>query len=228
MPAQDQELTVTPLQKVEGDSQDTATLDVALRPAEYPQLTVTFVYAVRADEVLFPSGMSIGPALGVSSSEWIRLGAGLIKDLPIARWERAARAAADAQIGGAKSWSWRSTSSQAEIKRLAEAIVREMNPGLDPESGKAAARRWNRLVRLAEVVHEHDAARARGAKSPAGEVAEARGVEPSTVRSWLSQAKQEGIAAGAIPLEEFERRFPGLISHVVVHQDGSVEDRSIR
>ncbi|MFJ9376842.1 hypothetical protein [Streptomyces sp. NPDC101455] len=228
MPAQDQELTVSTPQKIEGDRDEMATLDVTLRPAEYSQLSVTFVYAVRDEDVLFPSAVSVGPAHGVPSDEWIRLGAGLIKDLPIARWERSAKAAAQAKVGGAKAWSWRPTSDQAEIKRLAEAIVREMNPGLDPASGKAAARRWNRLVRLAEVVHEHDAARTRGAKSPAGEVAEARGVEPSTVRSWLSQAKQEGIAAGTIPLEEFERRFPGLISHVVVHQDGSVEDRSIR
>lgn len=228
MPAQDQELNVSTPRKVEGDGEDTATVDVALRPAEHPQITVTFVYAVRGGEVLFPSGMRIEPAHDVPSGEWIRLGAGLIKDLPVARWERAARAAADAKVGGVKSWSWQTTADQAEIKRLAEAIVREMNPGLDPAAGKAAARRWNRLVRLAEVVNEHDAARARGAKSPAGEVAQARDVEPSTVRSWLSQAKQEGIAAGAIPLEEFEHRFPGLISHVVVHEDGTTEDQSVK
>ncbi|WPO69911.1 hypothetical protein [Streptomyces sp. KN37] len=226
MPVQDQEVSVSAPHQIEGEADGVATVDVSLRPAEHPEFSVTFVYAVRDSEILFPAGMRVEPAHGVPSREWSRLGAGLIKDLPVARWERAARAAADAQIAGATTWTWQTPSDQSEATRLAEAIVREMNPALDPNSGKAAARRWKRLVRLAEVVNEHDAARARGAKSPAGEVAEARGVEPSTVRSWLTQAKQEGIAPGVIPFKEFERRFPGLVEHVVVRGDGTVEDRT--
>lgn len=225
MPSPDQVVTVSSPRQVEKESEaGVATVEVTVRPDEQPQLIVTFQYLVRTGEVLFPCGLKIEPAGDGPSDGWVRLGVGLIRDLPIARWERAARAAAEKQVEGAKVWEWRQAQTPREITRLAETIVREMNPGLDPAAGKAAARRWNRLVRLAEVVHEHDAARARGAKSPAGEVASARGVEPSTVRSWLSQAKQEGITAGVIPLEDFERRFPGLIEHVVVRGEDKPQD----
>lgn len=76
-------------------------------------------------------------------------------------------------------------------------MVRDRYPDLDPSSGPGAARRWNRLVRLAEIVQEHHAAVTSGAKSPTGVVAEARNVAPATVRSWLHQAKQEGFAVRA-------------------------------
>lgn len=75
----------------------------------------------------------------------------------------------------------------------AQQAVRERWPDLDPDSGPGAARRWNRLVRLAEVSSEYRAAQAVGERSPANAIAEARGVEAGTVRSWLHQARKEGF-----------------------------------
>ncbi|MEW2083465.1 hypothetical protein [Streptomyces sp. NPDC005283] len=223
MSAPEDVISVSAPQPIDDEEDGAATVEVTLRPTEHPTLVATFGYLIRDARVVFPCRLHIGPAPDSPIGDWVRLGAGLIKDLPVARWERAARAAADAHVAGVKAWSWRAA-EPGDTQLVAEDIVREMHPGIDPQSGKAAARRWNRLVRLAAVVQEHDAARARGAKSPAGEVAKIRGVEASTVRSWLSQAKQEGITAGTIPLDEFKRRFPGLIEHVVVHGDGSAED----
>lgn len=83
--------------------------------------------------------------------------------------------------------------SPDEIPELARAMVRERYPDLDPNSGAAAARRWKRLVRLAEVVHEQQMAQVRGEKSPTAVIAKTRGVAPSTVRGWLHQANLEGF-----------------------------------
>lgn len=72
-------------------------------------------------------------------------------------------------------------------------MVRVRFPDLDPQSGAGAARRWTRLIRLAEVVQEQQLAQARGEKSPTAVIAEARGVAPATVRGWLHQATREGF-----------------------------------
>ncbi len=76
----------------------------------------------------------------------------------------------------------------------AQEVVRERFPDLDPQTGPAAARRWRRLVRLAEVAEECRAAQDMGERAPATVVAENRGVAPGTVRTWLHQAKQEGFS----------------------------------
>ena len=75
----------------------------------------------------------------------------------------------------------------------AEEVVRERFPDLDPEAGPGAARRWRRLVRLAEVAEEYREAKGRGEKAPATVVAEKRGVAAGTVHVWLSHAKKEGF-----------------------------------
>lgn len=75
----------------------------------------------------------------------------------------------------------------------ADAVVRERFPDLDPEGGPGAARRWRRLVRLAEVAQEYRKAKDRGEKAPATVIAEKRGVAVGTVHVWLSHAKKEGF-----------------------------------
>lgn len=189
---------------IEG-SEDLFSMSVSFVPADYPQIQITWeyvlrsrdylseeglvpeerVYVLRDGEILYPSGMRIEPWAGTPTDEWLHVSASFIRDMPTARLERAARLLVEAS-----EWDGPSPGSIAE---LARELVRERWPDLDPGAGAGAARRWNRLVRLAEVVHEHQAARARGEKAPANAVAEDRGVEPSTVRSWLHQAKQEGI-----------------------------------
>lgn len=78
--------------------------------------------------------------------------------------------------------------------QTAQEIVRARYPDLNPEAGAGAARRWNRLVRFAELAQEYEAAQAAGEKSPAKAIAQARRVEAGTVRVWLCQARQEGFA----------------------------------
>lgn len=203
------------------DSPDVSTISVTLHPSERPQLAVTFDYLVSGPDVASANALRLEPRAGITWDRQASLSVGFVRDLPLARWERIARAAAEEKIAGTRSWAW--TPNFDDVSSRAVAIVKEMHPELDPADGKAQARRWNRLIRLAEVVQEHQAARIKGAKSPAGEVAARRGVEPSTVRSWLHQAKQEGLTPGQVTFDEFLRMYPGLVEYVQV-STGVIDD----
>lgn len=184
-------------------------LGVRFVPVEYPQLAITWEYVIQGGGILFPSGMRVEPWPALPVEERLHVGASFVRDLPTAKLERAARMVAELHLGMGV-WDRKKLldaywpgGSPPDIPETAQAMVRERWPDLDPEAGAGAARRWNKLIRLAEVVQEHQAARARGEKAPASVVAKARGVEPGTVRTWLFQAKREGITARLVPPGEF-------------------------
>jgi hypothetical protein len=198
-------------------------LEVRFVPVEYPQLVIVWQYVVQGGEILFPSGMQVKPWPALPVEERLHVGASFVRDLPTAKLERAARMAAELRLGMGV-WDRQKLmdaywpgGSPPDIPETARAMVRERWPDLDPEAGAGAARRWNRLVRLAEVVQEHQAARARGEKAPVSVVAEARDVEPGTVRTWLFQAKKEGITARLVPPGAF---LAEVISNI--HPDGVI------
>lgn len=198
-------------------------LEVTYVPVEYPQVVVTWQYVIQDGEVQFPSGMRVEPWPALPVNERLHVGASFVRDLPTAKLERAARMAAELMLSQGKPSVEKTKQvywpggAPADIPETARAMVRERWPDLDPEAGAGAARRWNRLVRLAEVVQEHQAARARGEKAPATVVATARGVEPGTVRTWLHQAKKEGITARLVPMGSF---MSEVISNV--HPGGEI------
>lgn len=198
-------------------------MEVRFVPIEYPQLVIRWQYVIQDGEIQFPSGMRIEPWPALPVHERLHVTASFVRDLPTTKLERAARMVAELYLG-AGVWDRKKLldaywpdGSPPDIPETARAMVRERWPDLDPEAGAGAARRWNRLVRLAEVVQEHQAARARGEKAPAGVVAKARGVEPGTIRTWLHQAKQEGITARLVPPGEF---LTEVISNI--HPDGVI------
>ncbi|MFJ3088914.1 hypothetical protein [Streptomyces sp. NPDC086838] len=198
---------------------------MSLDPPEHPDLTVTFDYLVKPVEVLHAYGFRVEPRGGLAREEGTKVGAGLIRDMPIARWEKAARSAAVFHVEGATPWAWRAAGDDESVARLAAEIVTAMNPDLDPHAGKGPARSWNRLIRLAEVTLQAEMAEARGEKSPAAYVAERRGVAAATVRGWLHQARQAGLASGALSLDELKRKYPSLAKHAAaVAVDSAVKD----
>lgn len=198
------------------ESEGLFSVEISFVPIDYPQLQIAWEYvlrcrdyvfeegeyALRDGEILFPSGMRVEPWAGTPTGEWLHVGASFIRDMPTARLERAARLTVEAYLSEEDALEQDSTD---DVEEVARSMVRELWPDLDPEAGAGAARRWNRLVRLAEVVQEHQAARVQGEKAPANAVAEARGVESSTVRSWLHQAKKEGITPRPMPKGTFVR-----------------------
>jgi hypothetical protein len=193
-------------------------IGVEFVPVEHPKLRITWEYVLQGRDILHPCGLRVEPVPGTPADERPHIGASSIRDLPLARLERAARMAVEFYMrqgtdGPPLGPSWGSAPTPDEISETARAMVREAYPDVDPKAGAGAARRWKRLVRLAEVVQEHQVARARGEKAPAAVVAEARGVASSTVRSWLHQAKQEGftprpLAGGSGVFEEISSEDP--------------------
>ncbi|MET9414111.1 hypothetical protein ABZY03_07955 [Streptomyces klenkii] len=203
---------------IEG-AEDLASVEVSFVPADQPDLLVTWQYVYREGEALQPCGFKIEPAPGVAPGSRQHLGATVVRELPLARLERAARGLFELSYRIPREGVARMGKREAAtISEAAQVMVRELHPDLDETAGAGAARRWKRLVRLAEVVQEYQMAVTRGDKSPAATVAEARDVAPATVRSWMHQARKEGFDT-VVDLNEFTRLFPGIIDRIVVNTD---------
>lgn len=197
---------ITDPEPIEGASGNLKEVLVSLVPAGFPSLLVRWQYRIRDDKTVEgPYGVRVEPSPDAAAEEWQTINATLVRDLPLTKLERAARTTLTfglkdpdgAPLVGSGLLDL-FTPTPEDIPAVARETVRERHPEVDPEGGPAASRRWNRLLRLAEVWLEHQGAQARGEKAPAKVVAEARGVAPATVRSWLHHAKQEGLDS---PLE---------------------------
>ncbi|MFE5218416.1 MULTISPECIES: hypothetical protein [unclassified Streptomyces] len=197
---------ITDPEPIENTAGNLARVVVSLVPASYPHVLVRIEYVIRDGEhIEGPYGVRIQQAPDVEASEWRPVGATLVRDLPMAKLERAARLAlsmglrssSGAPLSGARMVT--AAPAPDQIPDLARQLVRERHPDVNPDDGPGAARRWNRLIRLAEVQLEYAAAIASGQKAPASYVAEQRGVAAGTVRTWLHGAKQEGLEASSVP-----------------------------
>jgi len=195
---------ITDPEPIEDAPDNLARVLVSLVPASYPDLLVRIEYVIRdGQHIEGPYGVRIQQAPDVEITEWRPVGATLVRDLPITKLERAARLALSTGLRSPSGAPLSGVSlfmtgpAPDEIPELAERMVRERHPDVNPDAGPGAARRWNRLIRLAEVQLEYDAAITAGEKAPAAYVAEKRGVAPGTVRTWLHGAKQEGLEASA-------------------------------
>jgi hypothetical protein len=203
---------------------------VSLVPASHPDLLVRWQYTIRdGKHVEGPHGVHVQPNPDTPAEKRQTVGATVVRDLPLTKLERAAR---QVLIFGLRDPEGAPLSgkfpvfeppAEEDIPAVARELVRERHPDVDPGAGPAAVRRWNRLVRLAEVWLEYQAALTRGEKAPTVVIAEARNVAPATVRTWLHHAKQEGFDAPTVVSNaEFMRRFPDLLSYVQVNSDGEV------
>lgn len=198
---QSHQFWITDPEPIEGTSGNLKEVLVSLVPAGFPSLLVRWQYRIRDGKTVEgPYGVRIEPSPDAVPEEWQTINATLVRDLPLTKLERAARTTltfglkdpTGAPLSGSGLLDLFAPAPE-DIPSVARETVRERHPEVDPEGGPAAARRWNRLVRLAEVWLEHQGAQVRGEKAPATVIAEARGVAPATVRSWLHHAKQEGL-----------------------------------
>ncbi|MEU0035136.1 hypothetical protein [Streptomyces sp. NPDC006333] len=189
---------------IEGAPDSLAEVVVSLVPADHPHLLVRWQYTLEdRTRITGPHGVSVHPSPETPPGEWQTIGATTVRDLPLAKLERSARQALTLGMkdpNGAPLSGYLSPLAVPEesIPTVARETVRERHPEVDPDDGAAAARRWKRLIRLAEVWLEYQAAEARGEKAPTNVIAETRGVAPATVRSWLHHAKQEGLDSSPV------------------------------
>lgn len=144
--------------------------------------------------VIFKFGMVPGLPLSALSyavhSEW-----GIetpLRELPVSRWEKAARAAAERRLVADGPYG-----QQVPPDDLARIVVDQRFPELADATGGNALRRRNGLIHLAKMVKEYREVEETGASNPAQVLAERHKVSTATVRGWLHRARKEGLALGS-------------------------------
>lgn len=101
-----------------------------------------------------------------------------IRDLPLARWEAAARA---------------HVVDPAVIQNLPVRTWQGHEGSFAAEAAATSERKARSLAHLAEVAEQYLAEQRLGTPDPAAAIANARGVNRSTVRSWIHRARQAGL-----------------------------------
>lgn len=199
---------VTDPEPIEGAPDGFAQVIASLVPASYPHVLVRFEYVIRdGRHVEGPYGVCVQQQPGATAGGWKPVGATLVRDLPFVKLERVARMVITLGMRTPEGMPLNVSAglfeppppSAEEIPARAEEMVRAHHPDVDPEGAPGARRRWKRLIRLAEVQLEYNAAAASGERAPATVVAEKRGVAVGTVHVWLSHAKKEGLDAQLTP-----------------------------
>ncbi|MFF2511664.1 hypothetical protein [Streptomyces sp. NPDC058086] len=112
-----------------------------------------------------------------------------LKDLPVIRWEKAAKAAAERRLVGGGPYG-----QNVAPEDLAKLIVDQKFPELAGVTGGNGLRRKNGLLQLAQRAAEYMEAKESGSSNPAQVLADRHGVSAATVRGWLHRARREGLA----------------------------------
>lgn len=177
-----------------------------VRDEDMPDRVVSFRYGLEvgraglhgvhlASAEIAVRGWAGGQPLAVSS----------IRDLPLTRWENAARAAIHAEwfppespSGGKLSWFTKNTDGTLSIDTsLRDAYAERLLSSLYPDVGKSdtpgARRRDESLRKLARAAVEYHAYLGEGRSDPAIEIARGNGVSPATARSWIFRARKAGL-----------------------------------
>lgn len=158
------------------------TVAVELTDDDVPGATASFLFGALPD---MPMELL---SFGVTRKPEGRLL--VVRDLPLTRWERAARAEAERSLVTTGPHG-----QHVSEESTARSMVDARFPELRDASGGNALRRRNALVHLAEIAQEYKRAEAAGARNPAQIIADHHAVTSSTVRGWMHRARREGLAA---------------------------------
>lgn len=123
---------------------------------------------------------------GASSSQGFGVA---LKTLPLLRWEKAARAAAEQRLVAEGPHG-----QHVAPEDMAELIVARRFPELSEATGGNALRRRKGLLHLAMMFQEYKEAEAAGVENPTQILADKHSVSAATVRGWLHRARKEGLA----------------------------------
>lgn len=136
-----------------------------------------------------PHGAPGHIALGTSISE--------IRDMPLARWEQAARASLTMKYGAPPAAN-RAQSAQGGTPEDVIARVFELFPELRDDHTPAGRRRFKSLSRLARLAYQYMQLVAEGRGDPSAELARQLDESPATVRSWIHRARKVGLLGAAV------------------------------
>jgi hypothetical protein len=175
---------------------------VTVDDSDHPHLRATFTYLASVIEPRGASwalvGLAIGPQVDLPIGKHLVLTVTEVRDLPVSRWQQAARAAATAEVSNTV------TAGFAAVSRALRDVA-EASPGMStagvfgaPLNDRRAQRRLESRVRLVRIAREYRGNVAAGLTDPAGAIARDRGMNPSTVRSLVRRARAAGFLGPAI------------------------------
>ncbi|MFJ4623076.1 hypothetical protein [Streptomyces sp. NPDC088812] len=161
---------------------DARTVEVHVKDAGH-DVFVIFKFGLIAGRPLVTLGFNVWSEWGIQ---------GALSNLPITRWEKAARGAAERRLVVDGPYG-----QGVSPDDLAEILVNERFPELADATGGNALRRRNSLLNLAKMAAEYAEIMESGAKNPAQVLGDRYHVSAATVRSWLHRARREGLALGS-------------------------------
>jgi transposase-like protein len=149
---------------------------------EHPDIEARFAYWQPPEGPLVPFGISVLPH-DLDTSRSPALTVSHLRSLPLARWQRAARAKATEELRG-------TAGPLAEHAREMEGVLSGQRQSRDMRAIRAAAH-------LIEVAGEYRDNLKAGLPDPVAEIARQHGVNPSTARAWVFRARKAGILGPA-------------------------------
>jgi hypothetical protein len=182
---------------------------VTVDDSDHPRLSATFTYFASVIDSRGASwalvGLAVGPQAGLPIGKHLILTVTEVRDLPVARWQQAARAAATAEMGKGVEGAFRGLSQWADDMAKAGAGMTAAEVFGAPLTDRRAQRGLESRLRLVRIAREYRENLAAGVTDPAGAIARDRGVNPSTVRSWIRRARRAGFLGPAVGRTPGER-----------------------
>jgi hypothetical protein len=177
-------------------SGDTRVVSVAVtvEDSDHPRIGAAFGYLVGdAGRAVFLRSLQVAPATGTPVGQQRRLTVTTVRNLPLARWEAAARAHL-AQVPGFQPASaddvlfvLRHVTPKDRVDRL--------YPGLAESKRPADVRKYRGLLHLAAVAEDFVREQLSGSPDPGAAIARQHNVKPATARSWVHRARKAGLLA---------------------------------
>lgn len=155
-------------------------IEAEVEDGEYPDLRAYFNFGFVP---------TLAPSLIGFSVQSFASYRGSAADLPLRRWEKVARAAAEQRLIAAGPHG-----QHVDPASLARDVVFEKYPELKEATRGNALRRRNGLLHLAQMHAEYKNAEWSGVENPTQALADTHGVTAATVRGWLYRARREGLA----------------------------------
>ena len=173
------------------------TLDIVVIDPDHRQIQGLFSYVAIPGIVseVFLVGIAVTPSADQPIEGLLPLTVTDMRDLPLARWEQAARARLTALIREDP----RLISTQRRVDELRAITERATATASRRRDIKPSSRRQARShERLLKVADEYRANLMAGRPDPVAEIARRHDVNPSTARSWVHRARQLGFLDPAI------------------------------
>lgn len=176
----------------------------------HPRIGASFEFQVwtheNGDRGISLQAVRVGPPHAEHIFSGKPLSISMVRDLPLARWEQAARGTLAGNLSRApgppkdeRLYDGPTWGEMVDARtRDANELVYLAYPELIGDDSPAGQRRFRSLRRLVLVAGDYMHMLIEGRSDPAAEIAREYNVSPSTARSWIHRARKAGFLAPAV------------------------------